>query len=383
MRIAIQAADLDHGRIDGTRVYILHLLRRFGAISPQDEFSIYHKKDFNPELTPPDFPNYRIKKISWPLFWTQTRFAYEIIKDKPDVLWMPMHNIPVITKILKNKETKITVTIHDLAFKIFPDHFPEMDLLKLNFLTGLVVKHADKIIAVSESSKKDILKFYPRIKEEKIKVIHHGFDAGLFDQPRNIEKESGLKNRLGIEGNYILYSGAIQPRKNLITLIKAFEILKKEKGEIKGKNRNNGLKLVLAGEKAWMWENIVKFAQSRLVKEDIIMPGKLKFCDLGHLMRGASLYAYPSLYEGFGITILEAMASGVPVICSQNSSLPEVGGKAVLYFADNSAEDLAQKIEEVLSDDKLRQNLISAGREQIKKFSWDKCAWETLEWIKS
>lgn len=375
MRIAIQAADLDYDRIDGTRVYILHLLRRFGAISPQDEFTIYHKKDFNPELTPPDFSNYRVKKIPWPLFWTQIRFAREIIKDKPDRLWMPMHNIPVMAKILKNKETKITVTIHDLAFKIFPGHFPKKDLGKLNFLTALAVKYADKIIAVSESSKKDILKFYPKIKEEKIKVIHHGFDGGLFSQPRNIEKERELKKRLGIEGEYILYSGAIQPRKNLITLIKAFEML--------GNKTQSRLKLVLAGEKAWMWENIVKFAQSRQTKEDIIMPGKLKFCDLGHLLKGARVYVFPSLYEGFGITILEAMASGVPVVCSRNSSLPEVGGNAVSYFSDNDCGDLAQKIEAILSDEKLRQNLIFAGREQIKKFSWDKCARETLEFIKN
>jgi glycosyltransferase involved in cell wall biosynthesis len=377
MRIAIQAADLDHPRIDGTRVYILSLLRRFGTLSPQDEFIIYHKNNFNPELVPPDFANYLVKKIKSPMLWTQTRLAYELSKDKPDVLWMPMHNLPIINKALKNRKTdkpKIIVTIHDLAFKIFPDHFPKKDLMKLNLLTGLAVKYADKIITISESSKKDILKFYPRTKAEKIKVIYHGFDAELFSAPRNINQEKELKRRLGIEDEYILYTGAIQPRKNLETLIRAYEICKKR--------TPSRLKLVLAGEKAWMWENIEKLAQSRSFSGDIIMPGKLKFCDLGPLMRGASLYAYPSLYEGFGITILEAMASSVPVICSHNSSLPEVGSEAVLYFSDNNAEDLALKIEKVLGDEKLRRDLVAKGREQIKKFSWDQCARETLEFIK-
>jgi glycosyltransferase involved in cell wall biosynthesis len=231
MRIAIQAADLDCPRIDGTRVYILNLLRCFGKLSAADDFFIYHKKEFNRELAPPAFSNYAVKKLKSPLFWTQTRFAYEIIKTKPNALWMPMHNLPVAVKLLAGKKTKITVTIHDLAFKIFPDHFSPADRTKLNFLTALAVKNADKIIAVSQSSKKDIVKFYPSVKKEKIKVIYHGFDRELYSAARDREKEKELKIRLGITGDYLLYTGAIQPRKNLkerVTLIKAYEIFKKQ-----------------------------------------------------------------------------------------------------------------------------------------------------------
>ncbi|HCP08727.1 MAG TPA: hypothetical protein DIT25_02945, partial [Candidatus Moranbacteria bacterium] len=107
MRIAIQAADLDHARIDGTRVYILNLLKYFGKLDPSGEFLIYHRGEFNPELAPPDFPNYRLKKISAPLLWTQTRFAWELFKEHPDVLWMPMHNLPFFPP----KQTKTFVTI--------------------------------------------------------------------------------------------------------------------------------------------------------------------------------------------------------------------------------------------------------------------------------
>ncbi len=371
VKIAIQAADLDHTRIDGTRVYILNLLKYFGGLDPASEFFIYHKKDFNPELTPPAFPNYKIKKISAPLFWTQTRFAWEIRKDKPDVLWMPMHNAP----LLRPKKIKTVVTIHDLAFKYFPGYFLKKDLLKINLLTRLAVKNADGIITISEFSKKDILKFYPGTPAEKIKVIYHGFDPDVFQKERDSEKEAEIKKRLNIRGKYLLYTGAIQPRKNLEIFIEAFNRLKT--------GHYADLSLVLAGEKAWLSENIIKKARKSPFSADIIMPGKLKFDDLGHLFRGASVFVFPSLYEGFGIPALEAMAAKVPIILANNSSLPEVGCDAALYFEAQNPKDLADKIEKVLGSENLRSIMVAKGLEQVKKFSWEKCARETLEYLKS
>ncbi|MCD6149982.1 glycosyltransferase family 4 protein [bacterium] len=378
MKIAIQAADLDHNRIDGTRVYLLNLLRHFGKISPNDEFLIYHRKNFNSELTPPELENYKIKKADFPFLWTQTRFAWEIWKDNPDALWMPMHNLPAV----KRNDLKTIVTIHDLAFKYFPDHFPKKDLFKLNFLAGQAIKNADKIIAVSQSTKKDILKFYPKIKEEKIKVIYHGFDAELFHRQFPEEKVKKILTSYKLQvTNYILYVGAIQPRKNLETLIKAFELYKKE---LKIKNYElRDLKLVLAGGKAWMWESTIEKIKKSPFKKDIILTGKISFEDLAVLYKNAGIFIFPSLYEGFGIPILEAFASGVPVICARNSSLSEVGGKAAEYFKGSDAEELRGKIEKVLSDKELQNLMIIKGKKQIEKFSWEKCARETLEWIKS
>ena len=370
MKIAIQAADLDAERIDGTRVYILNLLKYFGKLDQTSEFLIYHKNKFNPQLSPPDFPNYKIKAKNLSHLWTQTLFAGSLWKDKPDVLWMPMHNIPLI----RRKGMKTVVTIHDLAFKYFPETFTRKDLFKINLLTKLAVAYADKIITISESSKKDILKFYPNIKSEKIKVIHHGFDATVFNRERNLQKEEEIKNKFSISGPYIAYIGAIQPRKNLEMLVEAFEKVKKELPN---------LKLVLAGEKAWLSDGIFKKIEKSAHKSDIICPGKINFQDLGHLLRGARAFVFPSLYEGFGIPVLEAFASKVPVICADNSSLPEVGGEAVIYFDGKSAGDLAEKIEKILSDDNLRNTQIAKGLEQIKKFSWEKCAQKTLEYLKS
>ena len=247
--------------------------------------------------------------------------------------------------------------------------------LKLNILTKWAVEKSDKIIAVSESSKKDILEFYPDVPEKKIRVIHHGFDGNVYLEKRDETREKETKNSLDIEGDYILYSGALQPRKNIEILVQAFDKFKKESG--------SKTKLVLAGERAWLWQGISDIITRSPYSSEIITPGKIKFHDMGHLMRGAAAYVFPSLYEGFGITVLEAMASRIPVICSNNSSLPEVGGRAVHYFDSSSADDLARKIREVLGDENLRKRLIERGAEQIKKFSWEKCARETLDWIKS
>jgi len=368
MKIAIQASDLDHTRIDGTRVYILNLLKNFGKLDEASDFLIYHKNNFNPELTPPDFPNYKILKTPFPFFWTQIKFAFEIWKKNPDVLWMPMQALPII----RRKKIKTIVTIHDLAFKIFPDHFPKKDLCKLNWLTDYAIKNSDKIIAVSNSTKKDILKFYPKIKEEKIKVIYHGFDKELYLKKHSQEKiDNFLKFYQLKDKKYILYIGAIQPRKNLEVLIKAFEKIKR--------SGFSDLKLVLAGESAWMAEETQNLASQSPFTNDILMPGRLKFEDLSLLLAGADAFIMPSLYEGFGIPVLEALASRTPTICAKNSSLPEVGGEAVLYFENQ--KELEENIKKILTNKDLSQDLISKGNKQIKKFSWEKCAQETLKFI--
>ncbi|HAI74449.1 MAG TPA: hypothetical protein DCS28_00905 [Candidatus Moranbacteria bacterium] len=371
MKIAIQAADLDAERIDGTRVYISNLLKYFGKLSSRDDFVIYHRNKFNSELVPPDFSNYTVRTFDIPFLWTQIRFSWNVWRDKPAVLWMPMHNLPVF----HSRKMKIVVTAHDLAYKYFPQYFPKKDLFKLNILGGLAFRMADKIIAISESTKKDILKFYPSVNEDKIKVIYHGFDADVYSVPRDLKIENEIKKKLKINGEYILYAGAIQPRKNLGVLVDAFDIFKEK--------INSDVKLIIAGEKAWLSDGVFEKIKKSKFKKDIITPGRVSFFDLGNIVRGAKVYVYPSLYEGFGIPVLEILASRVPLICALNSSLREAGGEAPLYFNEKSPQDLAEKIELVLKDENLRNVMIAKGVEQIKKFSWEKCARETLEYIKS
>ncbi len=369
---------MDNKRIDGTRVYLLNLLKYFGKISPDDEFLIYHRRDFNPELIPENFPNYKIKKINSPCFWTQTRFAAEVWNDNPDVLWMPMHNIPLMRK----SKLKTVVTIHDLAFKIFPESFPKKDLRQINLLTDMAIRNADRMIAISHSTKRDILKFYPQIDENKIKVIHHGFDGELFKNEISKEESEKILKTYNLQHkNYLLYVGAIQPRKNLETLIRAFE---KYKNNLQSATCNpQPIKLVFAGSKAWMWERVIERVENSQFRDDIVLTGRVDFSILATLYRNAGLFVFPSLYEGFGIPVLEAMASKVPVICADNSSLREAGGEAAQYFHSVDSNELAKKIEKVLSDDGMKKSMIEKGIKQTENFSWEKCAREALEWLKS
>ncbi|QQS61212.1 MAG: glycosyltransferase family 4 protein [Candidatus Moraniibacteriota bacterium] len=367
MHIAIQAADLDANRIDGTRVYLWQLLKRFGKIRPEDMFSLYHREIFNSQITPPDFSNYHVSRIPQPILWTQTRFAYSLWKDKPDFLWMPVQSIPLI----RRKSLRTTVTIHDLAFRYFPEHFPYKDRYKLLFLADLAIKNADTIIAVSHHTKKDILHFYPKINPEKIFVVHHGYDGKMFVGPldKNILKTFGLEN-----SRYILYVGALQPRKNLVTLIHAFEKLRE-------KESFRDLKLVLAGEKAWLWEEIEQARNKSAFREDILITGRISFDTVIALYRNACVFAYPSLYEGFGLPILEAFSAQIPVVCSRGSSLDEVGGDAVISFDPYSVDDMSTRLEEALTNEFLRKMNIQKGRERLALFSWDICAQKTLDII--
>lgn len=368
MSIAIQAADLDANRIDGTRVYLLRLLERFGTMFPNESWHLFHRSNFNPYLTPPTFPNYHIHTIPFPLSWTQTRFAWELFRRYPERLFMPVQALPVFLP----KDTQSIVTIHDLAFKLFPEHFPSRDVQKLNWLTDYAIRHATRLIAVSNSTKRDILHWYPNISESKIRVIYHGFDIPQEGSVSQDEKMAALEKFHLTDGEYILYVGALQPRKNLLRLMEAFSVL--------GKSHPSA-KLVLAGEAAWMSTEIFEARDRHVFRDRIVMTDRISFEERSVLYKYARIFVYPSLYEGFGLPILEAFASDVPVVCANNSSLPEVAGDAAQFFDANRSDVLADILSKLWNDSSQRAALITAGRKQIKKFSWDKCAKETAEWI--
>jgi glycosyltransferase involved in cell wall biosynthesis len=376
MKIAVQAADLDGVRIDGTRVYLAQLLKRFGSLDATHQWYLYHRSHFNPELAPPAFPQYTEQVVTAPCYWTQTRFTWEMWKLRPEKLWMPVQALPFF--LPKGIET--TVTIHDLAFKYFSEHFPKKDQRRLNMFADFAVRKADKLIAVSESTKRDILKWYPEIDASKIKVIYHGFDlekTGMLKQVQhdNESKEKSVLKQYALEPKkYLLYVGAIQPRKNILTLLEAFAV---------ERARHADMKLVLAGEKAWLWKETLQAIEKHPFREDIIVTGKVSFTDLASLYAAAKMFVFPSLYEGFGIPVLEAMAAGIPVICADNSSLPEVGGDAALYFEARDASELTMHIESVWTDNVLCETMIRKGFENIKQFSWDRCAKETMAYIVS
>ncbi len=370
MNIVIQASDLDHARIDGTRVYLRELLQRFGKFSPETEFFLYHRRVFNAALTPPSEVNYTVQELPFPFMWMQTRFAWELFRTHPDKLFLPIQATPVFLP----SGVEVTATIHDLAFKKYPKTFPRTDLFKLNFLLERVVMRADKLIAVSQSTKKDLLHFFPQLDEKRVRVIHHGFDNEFFGAKLSLRELSDRIESYTLKAkSYCLFVGALQPRKNLVRLIQAFEGAKKQHPE---------MKLVLAGEEAWLAEEILAAREMSVHKKDIILTGRVNFDDLRALYQGARVFVFPSLYEGFGLPILEAFASGVPVLTADNSSLREVAGEGALYCQAEDASDMAEKLGRLWGDETVRQELVVKGREQLKKFSWEKCAAETLGYIK-
>lgn len=373
MNIAIQAADLDAERIDGTRVYLLRLLERFGMIFPDNEWYLYHRRDFNPDLAPPDFSNYTVHTVPFPFFWTQTRFAFELFRLCPDRVFLPVQALPLFLP----RRTESIVTIHDLAFKIFPEHFPSRDLRRLNWFTDFAVRKSTRLIAVSESTKRDILKFYPETNEEKIRVIHHGFDTSAESNAGDVfavktEPEKVLEKFSLISREYVLYVGALQPRKNLGRLMEAFEILAR---------KHPSVRLVLAGEAAWMSEEIFRARDRSPFRDRIVLMGRISFADREVLYKHARIFAFPSLYEGFGLPILEAFAAGVPVLCANNSSLPEVAGDAAFFFDAEKVDELAEALLNLWENEEKRIKLIGLGGNRLKSFSWDRCASETAEWI--
>ncbi|MFZ1655155.1 MAG: glycosyltransferase family 1 protein [Candidatus Moraniibacteriota bacterium] len=369
MKLAIQASDLDHARIDGTRVYVRELLRRFGTFSPETEYDIYHRGTFNPLLAPPDLLNYHVKTLPFPYAWMQTRFAWEMFRSRPDRLFLPIQAAPVILP----RGLTVTATIHDLAFRRFPETFPPSHLRKLNFMLDTVVRQADRLIAVSESTKRDLLEFFPTLDASKVQVIHHGFDREFFGQQLSAETLSAILTTYQLQPtSYLLYVGALQPRKNLVRLIQAFEQAKKTCPE---------MQLVLAGEPAWLSESILAARAASPFKDDIILTGRVSFENLRALYQGARLFAFPSLYEGFGLPLLEAFASGVPVLTADNSSLREVAGDGALYVDARNEADIAEKLSQLWSDVELRDALRVKANAELARFSWDRTACATLDVI--
>ncbi len=371
MDIAVQACDLDHGRIDGTRVYLAQLLKRFGTLSPETLFSLYHGSDWNPLLAPPKYENYRERLLPKRAAWMQTSFAAAVFRDRPDKLFLPIQ----AASFFLPRAVEVTVTVHDLAFKKFPDTFPLGDRIRLELMLQAATRRADKLIAISEATRRDVIASCPWVDPERIQVIHHGFDREFFAAPY---ASADLESRLAAFGlvpkRYILFVGALQPRKNLVRLIHAFEKLRGQASD---------LKLVLAGERAWLSVPIPRAVEETPAREYIMLTGRVSFETVRDLYRGARVFAFPSLYEGFGLPILEAFAARVPVVTADNSSLREVGGDGALYCDAASESSLQGALERLLNDAALEGELLEKSARVLERFSWQITAEQTLEYILS
>lgn len=264
----------------------------------------------------------------------------------------------------------VVITVHDMAYRVYPDFFPKTIRRTLSRHLDRSAAQAKRIIADSENTKRDIVKFLD-IDPEKISVIYPA--AGEHFKPID---DHGLintiKRRYGINGEYIGFFATLEPRKNVVVLVQAYSQLKKRTGGLRQK-------LVLAGSAGWENDDVFAEIKSLGLTDDIIITDYVPDEDLPMLMSGAEVMVYPSLYEGFGLPPLEAMACGTPVITSNNSSLPEVIGDAGIMVDPEDVEGLAGAIESVLSDQGLRDEMRRKGLARAKQFSWEQAARETLK----
>jgi glycosyltransferase involved in cell wall biosynthesis len=371
MKIGIHTKELENDRIDGTMMYMRAVLSQWSDMDMDDEFLLYHTRPYNKYIKVGLDHHFRDRVIADTPLWTQSNFARHLMRDRCDVLWMPLHNIPYF----RRRDMRTVVTIHDLAFKYFPDTFPRKDMWKLTIHTDHAVRASDKIIAVSTATKNDILAFYPDVPHEKIDVVHHGFDMSFWLESDHPSQCNGLLEKYGVEKDrYIIHVGAIQPRKNLVLLSRAFVEIKKDHPD---------MKLVLVGGEGWLAKEVKRDIQKVPYYEDIVFTGQIDFTHVRTLMRNACVFAFPSRYEGFGLPALEALASGVPVVAAKNSSLPEVLGDAAVYFDTDDHHACASALRYLIEDSSARIVLQEYAHRQMALYSWERCAVETYEVIKS
>lgn len=261
---------------------------------------------------------------------------------------------------------KTVVTVHDMTYKAFPETVRGRTRTMLNMGLKKSMKRADIIVTVSEFSKSEILKWFPE-HEKKLRVVPCGVDLDRFKPCTEPERIPQVKQSLGIEGDYFLYVGTIEPRKNLERLIIAYDIFSKRKGV-------DVPKLVLAGGKGWLYDGIYGKVQELGLDKQVIFTKYIPSEDMNPLMCGALAFVFPSIYEGFGIPPLEAMACGVPVLASNAASLPEVTGDCAVTCDAFSEESIAEGLARLCDDGELRKDLSERGRKRAELFTWDSSA---------
>jgi glycosyltransferase involved in cell wall biosynthesis len=262
-------------------------------------------------------------------------------------------------------------TIHDVTPITMPSHSAPVSAMQRVLLKGCA-RFSRAIITSSECSKRDIVR-HLGVPEDKVAVIHDGCDQSLFNaNPPDVSALAALRARLGIEKPYLLHHGTIQPRKNLKRLIEAFRLLLAENADL-------DFDLVLAGQLGWASDEIVRAAASNNARGRVIFTGMLDDSALALLIKGASLAVLPSLYEGFSLPMVEAMACGVPTIASNTSCLPEISGHVLAYFDPSSVADIAACMQTVLRDSGLSRRLLQKGIARAREFTWERCARQTLD----
>lgn len=366
MKIGIDASRYTTETATGVEWYSYHIIN--GLISESlkhenTEITLYSPREIN---IPKEFEHPRkvIKKIlPFKRFWTLIKLSLEMRKNPPDVLFIPSHVLPLI------RPDYSVITIHDVAFKYLKKSYSSHQYLYLDWSTKYAVKKAGKIIVPSQATKEDLIKLY-NCPPDKIEVVYHGYKLpkkiDINDVPESLKLFGFGKDQFP----YIFFVGRLESKKNLGNLIEAFKIFTETKPEFR---------LVLAGKRGIGFEEIFKKVKKLNLEEKVIMPGYIEEIEKTYLYENCSLFAFPSLYEGFGFPILEAFSFNKPVLTSHVSCLPEVAGEAACYVDPFDPEDIARGLEKIISDKDYSKKLIDGGKERLNHFSWEKSVKQTFD----
>lgn len=370
MRIWIDGYEANVPQRLGSSQVALELLKHLWQIDHENEYIILLPAPPLEDL-PKERTGWKYKILKPRRLWTRIALPLALYgaKQGPDIFFSPTHYIPRFSP----PSIKKIVTIFDLSFLHFPEMFNSKDIWQLKNWTKFSVKNAQHIITISNFSKDDLCRQYA-LEREKITVAYPGFNQEVFHPIKDSKERKRVLDKYGIGDSYIIYVGTIQPRKNLKRLMEAFTSVIRE-GEAVAK-----MQLVIIGKtkgegrQGWMFEDILKAPGELGIKDKVKFLGFVQTEELPFLLSKALVFIQPSLWEGFGIPVTEAMAVGIPVIVSNASSLPEVVGQAGFLIDPYSVDQMEQAIRTIITDKKLRQKYSKEAISQAKKFSWNKMA---------
>jgi glycosyltransferase involved in cell wall biosynthesis len=383
MRIGIDARTIlnpEKGEDIGVGHYTYQLIRNILEMDKENEYVLFF--DFHvreKDIKKFTKPNVKIKFYPFSDYKKYLPGAYSEIlgtatlsKEKLDVL----HSTSPHSRIPSGYRGKCIVTFHDLSAYKIPQCYPKIKGARDRAVCKLMAGKANRIIAVSQSTKKDVENIF-HVSPEKIEVIYSGLDKRFFEEP----KVDGQKilNKYGINKKYILFLGTLEPSKNITRLLEAFASFK----EITKKNGNFDYQLVLAGKRGWLSKEYLVAAKDLGISKDVVYTGYVVGDEIVSLFKNSSFFVMPSLYEGFGMTVLEAFATGTPAIVSRVSSLPEIAGEAALFVDPINKKEITEAMLNFSQNEKMRDEFRIKGMEQVAKFNWEKTAKETIKVYKS
>lgn len=345
-------------RSAGISRYIRGLIAGLPAVlSPDEATAFLADRDIPPELERNGlsyaFTHLPTARPQARILWEQSVAPLEILSRRIRVLHSPAYVAPLAMPC------RSVVTVHDLGFILMPQFFPPGNRMYLSTMTRLSVRRADRVIAVSESTKRDVVRIL-KVPAERVEVVHNAVEP-IF-RPLPPDAVRAFREANGLPDRYILYVGTLEPRKQLPILLRAYA---------RARRHGSLPRLVVGGGKGWGYEGIFRLVEELGIGDSVTFPGFLRLGDLPLWYNGASLFAYPSRYEGFGLPVLEAMSCGTPVVTTTASSLPEVAGDAASYVQPGDVDGLAQALTSLLEDDAERADLARRGLDRAAQFSQD------------